>query len=62
MVEKIWITGAGGFMGQHLTDLLIQKGCEVLATYYNPTTNINELNSKAKIIECDMLNYWRIVL
>ena len=59
---KIGITGAGGLMGQHITELFIQKGCEVLATYYNPTTNINELNPKAKIIECDMLDYWRKVL
>ena len=51
---KAWITGGGGFMGQHLTDYLINKDYEVLSTYYNPTTNINELNPKAIKKECDI--------
>ena len=52
--ERIWITGACGFMGQHLTDFFIKKNCEVLATTFHPTTNINELNKKAIILECDV--------
>ena len=62
MTEKIWVTGAGGLMGQHLTERFIQKGCEVLATYYNPTTNIKELNSKAQIVECDIRDKEKVEL
>jgi len=52
--ERIWITGACGFMGQHLTDFFIKKNCEVLATTHHPTTNIEELNKNAIILECDV--------
>ncbi len=58
--EKVWITGACGFMGQHLTDFLIDKGCEVLSTTYHPTTNIKELNKRAVIMECDVRDKKRV--
>ena len=58
--EKVWITGACGFMGQHLTDFLIKKGYSVLSTTYHPTTNIKELNSQATIIECDVRDKKRV--
>ena len=51
---KAWVTGGGGFMGVHLTNYLIEKGYEVLATYYNPTTNIKDINEKATVEECDV--------
>lgn len=53
---KAWITGSGGFMGVHLANYLIEKDYEVLATDYNPTTNINGINKKARVEECDMRN------
>ena len=52
--EKIWITGGGGLMGQHLTEYLLNKGYKVLSTYYTPTTDIEELDKRAKIEECDI--------
>lgn len=58
--EKIVITGACGFIGQHLTDYLIDKGNEVLAMVYNPVTNRSEINKKAIISECDILNKGKI--
>jgi GDP-4-dehydro-6-deoxy-D-mannose reductase len=58
--EKIWITGACGFMGQHLTDFLIKKGDQVLATTYHPTTNIKELNQDATIMKCDIRDKKRV--
>ena len=61
-MARVWITGAGGFMGQHLTDFLIKKGHEVLATYYRPTTNIKELNSNARIMECDIRDKQKVKL
>lgn len=57
---KIWITGAGGFMGVHLVEMMINKGHEVLATYFSPTTDINDLNKKVRIEECDVRDKERI--
>jgi GDP-4-dehydro-6-deoxy-D-mannose reductase len=51
---RVWITGGGGMMGQHLTDYLIDKGYTVLSTYYNPTTNIDELHKDTIKMECDI--------
>jgi len=51
---KAWVTGAGGFMGVHLVNYFIEKNYNVLATYYNPTTDINGINKKAVIKECDI--------
>ena len=51
---KAWVTGAGGFMGVHLVDLLLEKGCDVLATYFRPTTDHRDLNSQARVEECDL--------
>ncbi|VVB83104.1 GDP-mannose 4,6-dehydratase [uncultured archaeon] len=58
--ERAWITGACGFMGQHLTDFLIKKGYSVLSTTYHPTTNIKELNPQATIMECDIRDKKRV--
>ncbi len=51
---KILITGVGGMMGSHLLDVLIEKKHTVLGIDFTPTTNIDELNKKAKYIECDI--------
>ena len=51
---KILITGGGGFIGPYLADLLANKGNNVLSTYYNPINDINEINSKAAKMECDI--------
>ena len=35
-MKKVLVTGADGFIGSHLTELLLEKGYEVKAfTYYN---------------------------
>lgn len=51
---KDWVTGAGGFMGDYLVERLVERGHEVLATYYRPTTNIDNIDSRATIEECDI--------
>jgi len=51
---KVWITGAGGFMGVHLVNYLIEKNYKVLATYFHPTTDINRIDKRAIIEECDV--------
>jgi len=53
---KIWVTGAGGFMGVHLVNYLIEKGEDVLATYFHPTTDIRDIDKKALVTECDVRN------
>ncbi len=51
---KILVTGAGGMMGAHLLDVLIEKKHTVLGIDFTPTTNIEELNKKARYVECDI--------
>lgn len=54
---KILVTGAGGMVGSHMVERLYQDGHEVLGSYYKPTTNINEINSNIRLIECDIRYY-----
>ncbi len=56
MKVKTFVTGAGGMIGSHMLDFLVDKGCEVLGIDFTPTTDINELNKKAQYIECDIRN------
>ena len=51
---KNWVTGACGFMGNHLVNYLINKGENVLATTFRPTTDITTLNKEAIVKECDI--------
>lgn len=37
--QKVLVTGADGFIGSHLTEALLEKGCKVKAlSYYNSFT------------------------
>ena len=54
---KVLVTGAGGMVGSHMVEQLKNRGDEVLGTYYKPTTNINEIPSDIKLIECDVRYY-----
>lgn len=43
---KVLVTGADGFIGSHLTELLLEKGCDVKAfTYYNSFNSWGWLDS-----------------
>ena len=50
----ILVTGAGGMVGSHMIERLHNCGEQVIGTYYKPTTDINELSSDIKMIECEM--------
>ena len=57
---KVLITGLTGFVGSHLAELCIQKGCEVYGTtrWRSNTKNVDHL-IKDKLItlkECDMID------
>jgi len=51
---NILVTGAGGMMGSHILDFLVEKGHNVLGIDFVPTTDIKQLNPKATYIECDI--------
>jgi len=53
-MSKEWVTGAAGFMGDYLAEMLVSKGHDVLATYYRPTTDIRNIDRRASIKECDV--------
>ncbi|VVB78611.1 GDP-mannose 4,6-dehydratase [uncultured archaeon] len=57
---KSWITGGGGFMGVHLANYLVNKGEEVLATDYIPTTDIGGFDKRVKYETCDVRNKERV--
>ncbi len=53
-MARAYITGIGGFIGQHLCNFLIEQGYEVLGSYYDPTTDVALLPKKARIEKCDI--------
>jgi len=42
---RIWISGCGGMMGSHLSEVLAAAGHDVLPTYYKPTVDPGDLAS-----------------
>lgn len=58
---KVLVTGAGGMVGSHMVEILHDQGEDVLGTYYKPTTDITEIDSSIRMIECDV-RYYQSVL
>lgn len=60
---KVLITGAGGFIGSHLTELLVEEGFEVKAfIHYNSKNNwgwleISEIKNDIEVIAGDIRDY-----
>ncbi|MBI2075744.1 MAG: GDP-mannose 4,6-dehydratase [Candidatus Aenigmarchaeota archaeon] len=54
MKMKAVVTGAGGFLGSHLADLLVEKGLDVYAVINEDTKNLGHLGERIKIIRCDI--------
>lgn len=60
MTNRALITGCNGFIGSHLTELLLDKGLEVHGTIFNVTNFIDSLVKKVRILRCDITEKDRI--
>ncbi len=56
--KKVLVTGAGGFIGSRMTEVLAQKGAHVKAVY-SPNTDLRKVAHKKNIeaVKADLLNY-----
>lgn len=52
----VLITGAGGMMGSHLAEVLVDQGSTVLATFHQPTINMRTVDSKVEFRGLDVLD------
>jgi UDP-glucose 4-epimerase len=53
-MKNILLTGGAGYIGSHVTNLLIDQGCNVTIVDNLITGNKTLLNPKAKFINCDI--------
>ena len=51
---KCLITGCEGFIGSHLADFLAAEGLAIYGTVYGDTLNIDHLQDRITILECDL--------
>ncbi len=55
--KRVAVTGAGGFVGSWVTELLVKKGARVTAIYGHRKENLAHLTGKISLIKCDLTNY-----
>lgn len=60
-MAKVLVTGGAGFIGSHLVDRLVGSGHEVVVLDNLSTGKKENLNPKARFVECDISNYEIIV-
>ncbi|MFZ0302293.1 MAG: GDP-mannose 4,6-dehydratase [Terracidiphilus sp.] len=58
--NRAFVTGADGFIGSHLTELLQSKGWLVVGSYLMEIRNIFPANSKVQFVQCDLRNGQRV--
>ena len=56
LMLKILITGGAGFIGSHIADLFIKNNHDVIIMDNLANGNKNNINSKAKFYEADILD------
>ena len=60
-MKNILLTGGAGYIGSHVTNLLIDQGCNVTIVDSLITGNKALLNPKAKFINCDIADTKKIL-
>ena len=60
-MKNILLTGGAGYIGSHVTNLLIDQGCNVTIVDSLITGNKTLLNPKAKFINCDIADTKKIL-
>ncbi len=55
---RVLITGIGGFIGCHLTEFLLAKGCTVVGTEVGECQNM--LHEKISVMQCDVLDFDKV--
>ena len=61
MMAKVLVTGGAGFIGSHLVDRLVSDGYDVVVLDNLSTGKKENVNSGAKLIECDIGDHEAIV-
>lgn len=57
----ILITGACGMVGSHMIDMYYSQGItDLVGTFYKPTTDMEDIHGKARLVECDVRYYQRV--
>ena len=51
---SILVTGAGGMMGSHLSEMLVAQGESVLATFLSPTIDMGSVSAAVQFSELDV--------
>ena len=54
MKHKVLLTGGAGYIGSHVTNLLVDKGFSVTVIDNLVTGNKKLINKKAKFLKCDI--------
>lgn len=57
MKHNILVTGAAGFIGSHVVDILVEQGHNVVALDDLSGGFIQNVNKKAKFVKCDLCNH-----
>jgi len=55
-MKKVIVTGGAGFIGSHITDLLVDEGHEVFVLDNLSSGRLENVNKEANFIEIDILN------
>jgi GDP-L-fucose synthase len=58
--KKVLVTGAGGFIGSYVAEILVEKGAEVFAILRSPESNhsfINSLKGKVTLVYGDLKDF-----